>query len=81
MAPNRRGVFPLSDKKAVDIGRLIREGTLVDEAIRKATRDALLNHKRLGDPVVGWKDGKVVWIPADQIEVDEEPTTPVRDGA
>ncbi len=30
-------------------------------------------HKRLGDPVVGWKDGKVVWVPAEEIEVDDEP--------
>jgi hypothetical protein len=62
----------VSERKLVDIGRIIREGTLVDEAIRKATRDALLTHKKLGQPVVGWKDGQVVWIPADQIEVEEE---------
>ena len=67
----------MSEKKALDIGRIIREGTLVDEAIRKAIRDAMLMHKKLGDPVVGLKNGKVVWIPADQIEVDEEPLTPV----
>jgi ABC-type Mn2+/Zn2+ transport system ATPase subunit len=42
--------------------------------IRKAIRDAMVMHKKLGDPVVGWKDGKVVWIPADQIEVDEDRT-------
>lgn len=63
----------MSEKKSVDIGRIIREGTLVDEAIRKATRDALLMHKKLGDPVVGWKDGKAVWIPAEEIDVDDEP--------
>ena len=63
----------MSDEKPVDVGRMILEGTLVDEAIRKATRDALLMHKKLGDPVVGWKDGKVVWIPAGEIEVDDEP--------
>ena len=66
----------MNEKKKVDIGRTIREGTLVDEAIRKATRDALLMHRKLGQPVVGWKDGKVVWVPADQIEVDEESATP-----
>jgi len=63
----------LSEKKAVDIERIIREGTLVDEAIRKAIRDAMLMHRKLGHPVVGWKDGKVVWVPADQIEVEDEP--------
>ena len=63
----------MSEKKAVDIERIIREGTLVDEAIRKAIRDAMLMHRKLGHPVVGWKDGKVVWVPADQIEVEDEP--------
>ncbi len=66
----------MSEKKAIDIGKTIREGTLVDEAIRRAVRDAMLVHKKLGDPVVGWKDGKVVWIPADQIEVEEEGAPP-----
>ena len=62
----------MSEQKRVDIGRLIREGTLVDEAIRKAIQDTLRLHKKLGDPVVGWKDGKVVWIPAAEIELEED---------
>jgi hypothetical protein len=66
----------MSEKKRVDIGRLIREGTLVDEAMRLAVRDAMRLHKKLGDPVVGWKDGRVVWVPADQIELEEEPPAP-----
>jgi hypothetical protein len=61
----------VSDKQPVDIGRLILEGTRVDEAIRKAVQDTLRLHKKLGDPVVAWKDGKVVWIPAAEIELEE----------
>jgi hypothetical protein len=64
----------VSEKKPVDIGRIIRERTLVDEAIRKAIQDTLRLHKKLGDPVVGWKDGKVVWIPAAEIELEEDGT-------
>ena len=79
MAADRRDDPPLSEKKVVDIGRTIREGTLVDEAIRKAIRDAMLSHKWMGDPVVGWKNGKVVWIPADQIEVEDERALRVSD--
>lgn len=63
----------MSDKKPVDVGRMILEGTLVDEAIRKGVEDALRLHKKLGRPVAGWKDGKAVWIPAEEIEVDDEP--------
>ena len=40
-------------------------------ALRRAVRDALLEHKRAGNPVASWKDGKVVIIPADEISVEE----------
>ena len=57
-----------SSKK--DIDQIFKEGTLIDKALKDAVREALLYHKRNGNPVVTWRDGKVVWIPADQIEVD-----------
>lgn len=63
----------MNEQKRVDIGQVIRERTLVDEAIRKAIQDTLREHKLLGQPVVGWKDGKVVWVPAAEIELEEDP--------
>ena len=53
-----------------DISRIFEEGTPIDNALKEAVRDALLRHKRNGNPIADWQDGKVVWIPADQIEVD-----------
>lgn len=50
----------------------------VTRAIGRAVRAAILDHKRTGDPIAEWKDGKVVWTPADQIELppeDESETT------
>ena len=52
---------------------LIVEGRAVDEAMREAMRHALLTHKRAGNPVASWKDGKVVIIPAEEIQVEESP--------
>lgn len=43
----------------------------MNAAMQDAVRDALLDHKRTGDPIVVWQDGKVVWIPAHQIVVNE----------
>jgi hypothetical protein len=40
--------------------------------MRRAVREALLQHKRDGMPVVVWQDGKVVWIPPEEIPDDEE---------
>ncbi|MCZ7645123.1 MAG: hypothetical protein M5U26_07535 [Planctomycetota bacterium] len=42
-------------------------------AMRRAGREALLFHKKLGHPICIEKDGKVVWIPPEEIEVPEEP--------
>ena len=47
-----------------DIPRALR-------ALRLAARQALLEHKRDGDPVVVWEDGEVRWIPADEILIPE----------
>jgi len=40
------------------------------EALREAVREALLRHKQAGNPVVVWRDGRVVWIPPEDIPVE-----------
>jgi hypothetical protein len=50
---------------------MLAEADAVEAAIRESVREALLMHKRLGLPVVTWQDGKVAWIPADQIPVED----------
>ena len=42
-----------------------------EEALKKAVARTIADHKRTGDPIVIWRDGKVVKVPADQIEVRE----------
>jgi len=42
-----------------------------EEAMKKAVDRAIADHKRTGDPIVIWRNGKVVKIPAKQIEVRE----------
>jgi hypothetical protein len=56
-----------------DIMAIFLEGTRIDAAIRKASRIALLAHKREGIPLPIWKDGKTVWIPPEEIEIPDEP--------
>ena len=50
--------------------RLEMEG--LDAAVTRAVRRALLVHKKLGNPVAAWEDGKVVWIPPEKIEVEDD---------
>jgi len=40
--------------------------------LKKAVADAIADHKRSGNSIVIWRDGKVVKIPADQIETRED---------
>lgn len=42
-----------------------------EEALQKAVADAIAEHRRNGVPIAIWRNGKVVRIPADQIEVRE----------
>ena len=37
------------------------------KAMREAVREALLRHKRLGNPVAVWHEGRVVWLAPEDI--------------
>jgi len=55
-------------RRKIDIGRVCSDGRQIDEAFQHAVSAARQRHKKAGVPVAEWRDGKVVWIPADQIE-------------
>jgi len=42
-----------------------------EEALRKAVAEAIAEHRRNGVPIAIWRNGKVVRIPAEQIQVRE----------
>jgi hypothetical protein len=42
---------------------------LIEEALARAVRAALLRHKQAGNPVCEWRDGRVVWIAPEDIPV------------
>lgn len=41
-------------------------------ALKEAVADAIAEHKRMGRPIVVWRDGKVVTIPPEEIVVPEK---------
>jgi hypothetical protein len=53
------------------VGNIARNRRAMGEAIQQA----LLEHKRAGNPVAVWRNGQVVWIPPEDIpeELDDEP--------
>lgn len=44
----------------------------IEKVLRRAVDHALAMHRRLGNPIASWKDGKVVIIPADEIVLSSE---------
>ncbi|HLL71665.1 MAG TPA: hypothetical protein VK363_09550 [Pyrinomonadaceae bacterium] len=43
----------------------------IEHAMRRAVEQALLTHKRAGNTVATWKDGRVVLVTAEKIVVEE----------
>ncbi len=57
-----------------DLRSLMLDTDRVERALQRGVVQALIRHKRLGHPIVVWRDGKVVWIPAEEIVIpDDEP--------
>jgi hypothetical protein len=42
--------------------------------LRSAVRDALARHKKAGNPVAVWRDGKVIWLRPEEIPDSPEKT-------
>lgn len=53
------------------ISAAFRDRDKITQALASGVRKALLEHKKLGNSVAVWRDGKVVWIPPEEIPVDE----------
>ena len=49
------------------------------KAFRRGVRAALLEHKRAGNPVAIWQDGKVVWVAPEDIVLPPEPSEETTD--
>ena len=51
------------------IEEILRDERLLLSAVREGAREAVIMHKRLGNPIAGWRDGKVVIIQPEDIEI------------
>ena len=59
-----------SSAQVKDIRSLFRDHDRVLDALTRGVRRALWRHKQLGQSIVVWRDGRVVEIPANEIEVE-----------
>jgi hypothetical protein len=54
----------------------IDHGKGIEKVLQRAVNHALLMHKRLGNPIATWKDGKVVIVPPEGIVVPPDVPEP-----
>lgn len=61
------------DKGVKDkISEIFEDKEKITKALSKAVKEALLQHKRAGNPVASWKDGKIVWIQPEDIPIEDK---------
>lgn len=59
-----------------DIAARFADDEAVEAALNRAVRDAVLRHKKLGESIAVWRDGRVVIVPPEEIHVDEPEGAP-----
>lgn len=55
--------------EAHDIGRILRDGDAIDRAIVATRRRVILRHRQMNVPLVIWRDGEVVEVPPESVEL------------
>ena len=59
----------LARQPAPDLDAIPADTARVEAALRVAVRRALRDHTRAGNPIAVWRDGRVVWLPPEEIPV------------
>ena len=62
----------MTERVEKDIGAIMRDGKEVDRAMDRAFRRVVERHRLLGLPLVMWRDGRVVRVPAESIRLPED---------
>ena len=55
--------IPSPAERVRDVDRILQE-------MRLAVREAITRHKKLGNPISVWRNGRVEWINAEDIPVE-----------
>ena len=53
-------------------GFRIPHGKELENILREAGRQARIMHKKLGNPIASWQEGKVVIISSEEILIDDD---------
>ena len=50
---------------------ILRDGDAIDRAIAATHRRVVLRHRQLNIPLVLWRDGRVIEVPPESVELPE----------
>jgi hypothetical protein len=50
-----------------NIEKILNNTEQLTKILQAGIKDALLKHKQAGNPICEWKNGKVVWVPPEEI--------------
>lgn len=53
-----------------DVAAILQDDALVTGALQRAARQAIEEHRKEGRPLAMWRDDKVVWVPAEELEAE-----------
>lgn len=59
----------IKEKHKDKISEAFADPEIITRALAQGVRDALLKHKQTGNPVVVWREGKIVWLKPEDIRV------------
>ena len=65
----------MSARPSQDIAWIIRDGTAIDRAIVAARRRVIQRHRQLGVPLAIWRDGEVVEVDPESVELPGDTST------
>jgi hypothetical protein len=60
----------LTTEGHIDVSKLPLK-VKAEMALKEAVAEAIAEHKRRGNPIAVWRDGKAVWIPPEEIVIPE----------
>ena len=58
----------MAKREQSHISRMFELGWPIEQAIRSAMIEAVMEHRRAGRPIVSWQDGKVVELRGEEID-------------
>jgi hypothetical protein len=58
----------MKDRGLSRIGQIFADGRRIDAALRSAVRAAIRDHGKHNQPVVIWRDGRIAWVPAKELD-------------